>query len=89
MSLYVTQSDDFQLFITHLKLDKVDAWQGTNNYCLQWCLCHSHENACVGFIRIEKLCFENIFKYIAGFNKNISAEYHPTVLFHHLKYMTF
>lgn len=37
----------------------------------------------------KKLCFENIFKYIAGFNKNISAEYHPTVLFHHLKYMTF
>lgn len=27
----------------------------------------------------EKKMFENLFKYIAGFNKSISAEYHPTV----------
>lgn len=74
MSQYVTQRDDFQLFLLHLKWDKVDAWQDTNNHCIQRCLCHSHENVCVGFIRREKLPSENIFKYIAGFNKSISAE---------------
>lgn len=79
MSLYMTQTDDFQLFMLRLKSDNVDAWQGTNNYYLQRCLCHSHENACVGFIRRKKTLFENLLKYIAGFNKSISAEYHPTV----------
>lgn len=66
MSQCVTQSDDFQLLLLHLKWDKVVAWQGTNNYCIQWCLCHSHENACVGFIRREKTTPENIVKYITG-----------------------
>lgn len=89
MSLHVNQCDDFQLFVLHLKWDNVDAWQGTNNHCIQRCLCHSHKNACVGFIRREELPSENIFKYIAGFNKNISAECHPTVFFQHLQYMTF
>lgn len=27
----------------------------------------------------KKQLFENLFKYIAGFNKSISAKYHPTV----------
>lgn len=82
MSPYLTQTDDFQLFMLHLKSDNVDAWQGTNNYYLQQCLCHSHENARVGSIRRKKKnpqLFENLFKYIAGFNKSISAKYHPTV----------
>lgn len=89
MSLNVTQRDDFQLFVLHLEWDNVDAWQGTNNHCMQQCLCHSHKNTFVGFIRREKLPSENIFKYIAEFSKSISAAYHPTVLFQHLQYMTF
>lgn len=89
MSQCVTQSDDFQLFLLHLKWDKVDAWQGTNNYCMQWCLCHSHEMPVWVLLGEKKLPSENIFKYIAGFNKSISAEYHPTVLFQLLHYMTF
>lgn len=33
----------------------------------------------LGEKKIIPQLFENLFKYIAGFNKSISAKYHPTV----------
>lgn len=75
MSPGMTQTDDFQLCLWKVIMLMRDTVQITSTPNDVFVICVKMP---VWVLLGGKKWFENLCKYIAGFNKSISAEYHPT-----------